>query len=181
MALSRLGANTITALTDATTEAKLCNTFFTTLARRVMGQGSWSSTLTRTSLAMTTNTPAFGFTNEFQLPVDPLCLRVISIDETVPGSIDYRIETDKLLTDDGSVKIRYIAELTDTEDWDIYLEEAFEVLLAHYLSLSLSSDKQLSRSLRQEYALLLETNLALDGQQGAKEFISVPGLIEVRR
>lgn len=180
MAISRLGASTITSLTDNTTEAKLCNTLFNDLADRVMIQGSWSSTIKRASLARTTNTPVFEYTYEYQLPVDPKCLRVLNINETVPGDTDYRIEGDKLLTDATAVKIRYIAQLTDTEDYDIMLTEAIEILLASYLAHPVAGDKTLAETLRREYFGILANNLAVDGQQGSKAVVSSTDLTEIR-
>lgn len=180
LALSRLGASTITSLTDNTTESKLCNTYFNDLADRAMIQGSWSSTIKRASLAKTTNTPTFGFANEFQLPVDPLCLKVLSVDEDTAGDVAYRIEGDKLLSDNASIKIRYIGRLTDTEDYDVLLTEAIEVLLASYLALPVAGDRELANNLRREYFDLITHNLAIDGQQGSKELIVADDLLEVR-
>lgn len=181
MALNTLGANPITALTDNTEEGKLCNTFFDTLADRAMMQGSWTSTIVRTSLAQTTNTPSFGYANEFQLPVDPKCLKVLNVNECVAGDKDFKIEGDKLLSDDDTISIRYIARLTDTEDWDPLLVEAMEALLISYLAKPLtaaSEDKV--RALREGYFQLVNRNLALDGQQGSKDTIVSNSLIDVR-
>jgi len=172
MALSRLGANTITSLTDSTSEAKLCNTLFNDLADRVMMQGSWTSTIKRASLARTTNTPAFEYSYEYQLPVDPKCLKVLEVSEYAPGSIEYRIEGDKLLSDNSTMKIRYIAQLTDSEDWDTMLTEAFEILLASYLAVPVMGDRKIARDLKEEYHQLVSLNLAIDGQQGSKEVLT---------
>jgi len=180
MALSRLGANTITALTDNTTEAKLCNTFFDDLADRVMIQGSWATTITRASLARTTNTPAYGFSYEYQLPVDPKCLKVLDINEDSVGSVIYRIEGDKLLTDVTSMKIRYIGRLTDPNAFGASLTEALEVLLSAYLALPLTGDKTTSARLRQEFQELVTLNLGIDGQQGSMELIASNDLLDVR-
>lgn len=180
MALSRLGANTITSLTDNTTEAKLCNTLYNDLADRVMMQGSWTSTIKRTSLARTTNTPSFGYSYEFQLPVDPKCLKVLNVNDSTPGDIDFRIEGDKLLCDSSTIKIRYIAQLTDTEDYDPLLTEAVESILASYLALPIAGDRVLAERLKSEYYELINHNLAIDGQQGSKEQLVSDDLIEVR-
>lgn len=181
MALSRLGSATITSLTDGTQPAKLCNTFFDSVARRVMNNGSWSSTIRRVTLAKTTNTPAFEFGNEFQLPVDPKCLKVLNVDEEVDGQINYVIEGDKLLTDEGSVNIRYIAELTDTEDYDAMLEEAIEIMLASKLSFRLVGDKKVAQELMNEYQAFLNNNLSIDNQQGSMQIYTSYDAIEVRR
>lgn len=180
LALSRLGASTITSLTDNTTEAKLCNTFFTDLADEVMVEGSWSSTITRASLARTTNTPAFGYTYEFQLPVDPKCLKVLSIDEEQSGSVDYRIEGDKLLSNESTMKIRYIARLTDTEDWDAFLQRAFISRLASELAYPLTGDARKAEAEFERYQLFVQQGLAQDGQQGSKDSVVATDLIDVR-
>ena len=180
MALSRIGAATITALTDNTAEAKLCNTLFDDLADRAMIQGSWTTTITRVSLSKTTATPAFEYTNEFQLPVDPKCLKVLNVNANSPGEIEYRIEGDKLLTDESSIKIRYIAQLVDTEDYGTLLTEAIEILLASYLAVPIMGDANTATTLKQEYLEMISRNLAIDGQQGSKDTIVSTDLTEVR-
>lgn len=180
MALSRLGASTITSLTDATTEAKLCNTLFDDLADRVMVQGSWATVIARAELANTTVTPKFGYSNEFQLPVDPFCLKVLNVNDSTPGESSYRIEGDKLLTDSSSVKIRYISRLTDPQGYGTLLTEAIEVLLGSYLALPISGDARMAANMRQEYVDLINHNLAIDGQQGSKERVVADDLIEIR-
>ena len=180
MALSRLGANTITALSDNTTEAKLCTTLYDDLADRVMMQGSWTSTIYRVALAQTTNTPAYGYAYEYQLPIDPLCLKVLEVNESAPGSIDHQIEQDKLLTDSASIKIKYIGRLVDTESYGPMLAETIEVLLASYLAFPITGDRGMAQGLREEYAALIGNNLAIDGQQGSNQVISATDLIDVR-
>ena len=180
LALSRLGASTITALTDNTTEAKLCSTFFNDIADEVMMEGSWTSTVKRASLAKTTNTPAFQYSSEFQLPVDPFCLKVLNIDEDTPGDISYRVEGDKIVSDNASMKIRYIARLTDTEDWDILLRRAFVARLASELAYPLTGDAAKVQAEFELYQFFVKEGLAIDGQQGSKEIVTSVDLIEVR-
>lgn len=178
MALSRLGASTITSLTDGTQGAKLCNTFFDTIAERVMMQGSWTSTIVRRSLAQTLDMPAFDYNFEYQLPVN--CLKVLQVNEEVDGSIEYVIEGDKLLTDSSTIGIKYIALLSDTEDWDPMLAEAVEIALAAYLALPLTAQAQVAEKLKEEYTIFLNNNLAIDGQQGTSFPYVSYDLTEVR-
>lgn len=180
MALIRLGASTITSLTDGTTEANLCNSVFDIVARRAMMQGSWTTTIRRATLARTTNTPNFKYTYEYQLPVDPKCLKVIGINETLAGNIEFDIESDKLLTDEASVKIEYIAELSDVETYGPYLTEVVELLLASYLAYPLTGKAQLADALKRDYMETSMRNLAMDGKQGSKDFLISEDLITVR-
>ena len=180
IALSRLAANTITSLTDNTPEARLCNTFFDEMADQVMIEGSWSSTIKRVGLAQTTNTPIFGYTYEYQLPVNPFCLKVLNIDETTPGSCPYRIEGDKLLIESPTVKIRYIARITDTQAWDPYLTRAFVSRLTAELAYQITGDNQKTEIEMEKYMKFVTEGLVLDGQQGSKDFIVTPTLTEDR-
>ncbi len=179
LALSRLGASTITSLTDNTTEAKLCNTFFSDIADEVMSTGSWTSTIARVELARTSNTPAFEYTYEFQLPVDPQVLKVLNLNEDVP-SIQYRIEGDKLLTDCSAIKIRYVSRLVDTEDWDIFLQKSFVARLSSELAYALTGDNKKAELEFKRYEAFLLEGLAQDGQQGSKEMISSNDLTKIR-
>lgn len=179
MALSRLGASTITSFSDNTTEAKLINTLFEDLAERAMVQGPWTTCIKQATLARTTNTPTFDYSYEFQLPVDPKCLKVIRVNDRTHKT-DFRIHGDKLLTDNSEVKILYIGKLTDSEDYGPLLTECIEILLASYLAGPISGSRTLAAELKKEYFEILNNNLAIDGQQGTKDLTVTDDLIDVR-
>ena len=101
MVLSRLSANSIVALTDDTDEGRLCNRMFEDIVEEIISWGDWTTCIRRASLAQTTNTPvgsAVDFLYEYQLPVDPLCLKVLNVIEATPGSVVYAKEDDLLLS-----------------------------------------------------------------------------------
>lgn len=179
MALSRLGARSIVSLEEGTNEANLCSTLFDDIAERVMVQGSWTTTIKRVGLARTINTPTFGYSAEFQLPVDPKCLKVLNVNDS-NAQTDYRIEGDKLLCNESSVKIRYIGKITNTSDYGPLLTEAVELLLASYLAYPLTGNASLADRVKAEYAEALMNNLAVDNQQGAKDMLISDTLTWVR-
>jgi hypothetical protein len=181
LALVRLGANTVVNIaTDSTSQANLCNILFDDLADEVMAEGSWTSTIRRVALAQTTNTPAFGYTYEYQLPVDPKALKILEVNHIKAGDIDYAIEDDKLLTDNDTISIRYVARLTDTEDWDIYLQRAFVARLASELAYPLTGDDRKAQLEFERYRIFVQEGLALNGQQGSKQQLISDDLIDVR-
>lgn len=179
MALSRLGARSIVSLDEGTNEANLCSTLFDDIAERVMVQGSWTTTIKRVGLALTTDTPSFGYAFSFQLPVDPKCLKVLNVNDT-NAATDYRIEGDRLLCNDSSVKIRYIGKLTNTSDYGPLLTEAIELLLASYLAYPLTGNASMADRVKAEYSEVIMNNLAVDNQQGAKDLIISDTLTWVR-
>lgn len=187
-ALVRLGAKRITSLTDDTPEAILCNTLFNDVADEVMSEGPWSTTITRATLAKTTNTPVYGFSNEFQLPVLPLALRVLEINElqTTTGgtftntTIDYSIEQDKLLTDLDAVSIRYIGRITDTEKYGVYLTTAIIFRMGAEMSFSLAGAETHYERLWAQYEEAKDKGIAIDNTQGAQQVLTTSELLIVR-
>lgn len=178
MALTRLGAAPIVSLTDGTTSALLCNTLIDDLSYRVMIQGSWTATIFRVELAQSIFPPSYGYTYAYQLPTDPLCLKVLDIDGD--PLVNYRIEGDKLLIDIGEVFLRYIGVPASTESYGPLLTEAIEVLLASYLAYPITANKELAAGLKKEYEALVINSLSIDGQQGSRDQIIISDLTSVR-
>lgn len=179
MALTRIGAATITSLTDGTTSAKLCNTLIDDLSDRAIIQGSWTTVIYRQELAVLVTAPKYEFTYQYQLPTSPKCLKVLDVDGD--PFIEYKVEGDKLLTDETEVFLRYIGRPVSTESYGPLLTEAIEVLLASYLAYPITANKEIAQALKQEYQQLIVSSLSNDGQQGSKDQILVPDLTSVRR
>lgn len=180
LALSRIGGSTIMSLEDGTTSSNLCNTLYNDIAEEVMSEGPWTSTISRVALNKTTNTPEYEYTNEFQLPTVPRVLRILSIDELQTGSYDYRIEGDKLLSNLGTVNVRYIGFLEDTASYDVNLKKCIVSRLASELAFTITGSTALSERLYARYLKDLEDGLSSDGQQGSNDFTSSPDLINIR-
>lgn len=180
MALVKLGASTITSLTDNTIEANLCNVLYNDIVDFVISEGAWSTTIFRATLAATTNTPTFGFTYEFQLPVDPLCLRVLEINETSPGYYVYSIEGDKLLAKISTMDIKYQGRLTNSQSFGPYLTKAIVSRVALELSYSITSNASLTERLANAYEKDIQEGLSIDGLQGSGVQTVSPTFTEVR-
>jgi hypothetical protein len=178
MALTRLGAASIVSLTDGTTSANLCNTLIDNLSYRVMIQGSWTTTIFRAELAQSAFPPEYDYAYAYQLPTSPKCLKVLDV--AGDPFIEYKVEGDKLLTDESEIFLRYIGVPASTEDYGPLLTEAIEVLLASYLAYPLTANKELAMGLKKEYEELLLNSLTIDGQQGSKEEVVISDLTSVR-
>ena len=95
-ALNQLGASSITALTDDSKNARLCNERYTTVRDAVFRSHPWNCLVKRIQLAQDTDTPPWGFTYQYTLPSD--CLRVLQIKDY---NSDYKIEGRKLLINES--------------------------------------------------------------------------------
>ena len=76
-ALNQLGASSITALTENSKNARICNERYETIRDAVFRSHPWNCLVTRVQLAQDTETPAWGFSYQYTLPSN--CLRVLSI------------------------------------------------------------------------------------------------------
>ena len=64
-ALNQLGAASITALTDNSKNARLCNARYETIRDAVYRSHPWNCLIKRQQLAQDTATPAYGFKFQF--------------------------------------------------------------------------------------------------------------------
>ncbi len=179
-ALAKIGADRIVSLGDGTQEAILCNLLFDTIVDEVIAEGAWSTAIFRITLNRTTNTPAFGFDFEYQLPTNPKVINVLNINESRAGDKEYAIEGDKLLSNESTAKIQYLGRVDNTEQFGPYLTRAIVTRLAHELAFPLTSNRALSESLLQKYELDLERGLNNDNQQGTSIELIADDLLDVR-
>ena len=145
-ALNQLGAASITALTDNSKNARLCNERYTVVRDAVFRSHPWNSLIKRQQLAQTTNTPAYGFSYEFALPSD--CLRVLTIDAY---NSDYKVEGRKILCNESSIKITYVAQETDPNEMDVLLRETIAAGLAADIAYAITANLQVAKLMQEKY------------------------------
>lgn len=141
LALSFLGAGTITAITDNTTAARVLTAEYPFVRDSELRARRWRFSIKRTTLAALSTAPASGpYNTQFQLPVD--CLAVLMAGDGWPGAdlSDYRsspstdgyvVEGNQILTNlPAPLSLRYTAQITDTGTFDACFVNAFAAMLA---------------------------------------------------
>lgn len=181
MALSRLSAKRIQNITDNTIEALQCNAVFNQVSKFVQASGPWTCNKFRVALAQSTTTPAFGFAYQYPLPTDPLCLRVLLINEDVLGDINYQIEGGNLLTDETAVGILYIGWVTDTQAFDPYLEEAIVDQLTAEISFKITGQASYTKGLFEAAEKHRQELLNIGSVQGSSTEWPSNTFVDVRR
>ena len=180
-ALGEIGGPVITDFdSDTAREAQLCRTFYDSSAKITMMMGAWTSTINRATLSEISTSPIFEFSNQYQLPINPKSLRVLTINEEPAGIYRYKIEEDKLLIDLNAVKIKYIGFVTEPGKYGPALEQAIIARLAALLSYPLSGDLNLSQFMWNKFQLVMSDAVALDGMQGSAEEMISNTLLQVR-
>lgn len=147
-ALNQIGASNIISLTEDSKAARLCNQRYEFVRDATFRAHPWNSLTTRVALAPDTATPVFEFTQQFTLPTDPFCLRVLGLSD---ANILYRIEGRKLLCNESTIQMLYIARVTDINEYDPLLTETLAAALASDLAYPLVGSSALGANMYSLY------------------------------
>ena len=160
-ALNQLGASSITALTENSKNARICNERYETIRDAVYRSHPWNCLVKRVQLAQDSDTPAWGFSFQYTLPSD--CLRVLQIKDY---DADYKIEGRKLLIEESEVYLIYLAIETDVNQLDILLRETISAALAQDISYAITSNLQVAKLMAEKYQAKLSEARHTDASEG---------------
>lgn len=158
-ALIRIGSKTITSLSDGDKVANACNAIYEQTRDWLLRQHLWNFAITRIQLASESPNPSFGFDYSYPLPSD--FIRVKELFESVEG---YKIEQNKLLTNESALKLVYVARITDVSKFDPLFTEALILSIALRLSYILIGSNSREQSLKEELQKTLFVAKQVDGQ-----------------
>ena len=160
-ALNQLGASSITALTENSKNARICNERYETIRDAVYRSHPWNCLVKRVQLAQDSDTPAWGFSYLYTLPSD--CLRVLQIKDY---NSDYKIEGRKLLIEQSTVYLIYLAIETDVNQLDILLRETISAALAQDMAYAITSNLQVAKLMAEKYQAKLSEARHTDASEG---------------
>ena len=165
LALGHLGEHSIISVNppDDSRQAVLCNRFYADSVNDVLQLHEWNCAIKRASLAQEASTPAFGYSYQYQLPND--CLHVIEMSEAI---YTYKIEGGKLLTDAGTVSIKYISSSVNPPLFSNLLAEAIALWLAWKMVFPLTNNKDVEVLILGKFRLALSLAIGRDNR-GSKE------------
>jgi len=164
-ALDVLGEkNFIASFDDGTAIANLCKRVYPLARNIVLEAHDWNCAISRETLAQLTETPDSGYSYQYQLPISPLCLRVLEM--TNVQDAEYRIEGDRLLTDEDECSIRYIKEQTDTTKYSPKLIQLMAYKVAEMIAYNITGDRSTENAMKQTYEYHLSEAKGLDNVEG---------------
>ena len=147
-ALNLLGASTISALTDDSKNARLCNQRYEPIRDRVFRGHAWNCLHKRIQLAQNSTAPVVEYSNAYALPAD--CLRVLKIHngttDSIASALDYKLEGRNVVTDEGTVYLIYVALDTDPNNYDTYLQESISHQLAADIAYAVTNNATLAKN-----------------------------------
>lgn len=150
-ALQKMGAGSITSIDENSPDARECKRAYSIVRDAELRRHVWGFATRRQILAPSTTAPAFGFTYAFPLPSDYLRLHPNALVD------DWSIEHVQgvgrcILTSDGtSIKVRYIARIEDTGQYDALFIEALAAKLALELHPKITQSALKERQAREDY------------------------------
>ena len=160
-ALNQLGATTILSLTEDSKNARLCNSRYTQVRDSVFRSHPWNCLQKRIELAVDTTAPAWGFSYAYTLPSD--CLRLLRI---LDYDSNYKVEGRKILSNASSMKILYIARITDPNEYDELLRETLSAALGADIAFGVTSNNQTAQNMYQLFQDKLRDARFVDSTEG---------------
>ncbi len=190
-ALNTLGATNITSLDENSKPARIINQRYESVRDTVFRAHPWNCLLRRAELAKESTAPEFGYANQYALPTDPFCLRVLEFSN---GTLSYPqdnmtsnsggpvfvIEGRKLLTDEGVAKIKYVGRVTDPQQYEANLIETLAAKLAMEIAYAITGSNSIIQLTASLYDQKLKEARFVDGTEGAPQRIEASEFIEAR-
>lgn len=177
-ALNMVGATNIIARAEDSKSARITNQRYDYIRDAVLRAHPWNCAISRATIAPDADSPDFGFTNQFTLPTDPYCLRVLRLEYL---DIDFRVEGRKIHCDEDTIKVIFISRVTDPNEYDQLLIEAIAARLAADSSYALAQSSTLTSTMWQLYESKLSEARFIDateGTPGAIQSVTVSGSIQ---
>lgn len=162
IALSNLGDQKISSLSDANERARLCNLRYDDVRDSVLRSHPWSCAVTRTLLARNDTAPVWGFSYSYSLPSD--CLRVLDVEE---WETPFRIESGVIVTDAETVKLKYIKQVTDPNEFDSLIIQALALKLASEIAESLTGRPELRNAMLSKFVATVAEARSVDSAERA--------------
>lgn len=163
LALTSLGADRITALSDNNENARRLTAIYDYCLEDVLRAHPWNFAITRELLAKLTSTPTYGYDYEYQLP--SACLRVIEVTDGTNIITDYKIEGRKILTDYDPIYIKYIADVGDPNQYTSQFVFLLASRLAAELAYPITNNKSTAELAFNNYLTRLQITKETNAQE----------------
>jgi hypothetical protein len=160
-ALNQLGATTILSLTEDSKNARLCNSRYTQVRDALFRSHPWNCLQKRIELAADSVAPAWGFSYQYTLPAD--CLRLLVI---LDYDSNYKVEGRKVLSNTSSMKILYVARVTDPNEYDELLRETLSAALGADIAYGVTSSNPVTQNMYTLFQNKLRDARFVDSTEG---------------
>lgn len=154
LALTKLGATRILSLGDASAQARVMNAIYTSVRDAELRRYRWKFAITRLQLPALVAAPDWGYQYQYPLPDD--FLHLVQVNEWYFRGGKWRapwsVEKNRILTDiQAPLKIRYVARITDAQQFDPLFVQMFACKLAWEACEQITQSSSKKQEVQQEY------------------------------
>lgn len=175
-ALDKLGHGAITSLSDGTTAANLVDRNWPLVRDQVLRDHPWNFAVGRKILAPDSTAPVWGFSYKHPLPAD--FLRLLEVRDL--SANEYQVEGKFIYTDEDTLYIRYIKQVTDPNQYDALFIDVVSSRLAYELAESLTQSNKKRELAWSEYLDGMTRAKRVDGQENPPTVFEEDSWINVR-
>jgi hypothetical protein len=165
-ALIRLGDKPISSFEDGTDAANACANLYPAVRDEILRIHPWNCAVKRVVLAPLSDTPAFDYQHQYQLPPD--WLRTIQIGTRVYVP-DFTIEGQRILTDLTSLPLVYVFDNKVESTWDAELVAVVTAGMAAVLAYPITQSASMQQTMEAKYQMTLKQAKAINGQDDHDE------------
>jgi len=130
----------------------------------------WNCLIKRIELVQGT-TPVFEYAFSYPLPNEPFCLRVLEVEGEENGVV-YEVEGRSIVSDEGTMRIKFISRVLDANEYDTLLIETIVARLSFEIAYSLVNSVSLQAQLFNIFESKLKTAQFVDATEGTPSEIS---------
>jgi hypothetical protein len=161
------------------------NQRFESVRDSIFRSHTWNCLIKRVELAADTTAPTHEYAKQYTLPAD--CLRVLKIgghhnasSSDLDSGQKFKIEGRKLLTDETTIFLIYIAKITDPNEYDTLLVETLSAKLAAELCYAITASTSLANQLVALYDEKLREARHVDATEGTPDDIDASTFLNSR-
>jgi hypothetical protein len=181
LALTRLGADRITNIdTDTDENANKVRAVFDFLRDETLRAHTWNFATQRVNFNKTTNIPLYGFLAEFQIPGSVLRILPPGTGPDASLASEYKIEGDKVLSNDSTFQAKCILRIEDTTKWDSTFVEVFAARLQAELAYAIINSRTMASDFFTLYLQKLRAAKGIDAMEDTPDELTADAWIQSR-
>ena len=147
MALTMLGADRITSMTESNERANVCNTVFDMTRDEALQEHPWIFATEIQTLALLSSTNLTAWTYKYQIPASPKYLGtqdLMDTSGTIWENVSYEIIGDVLYTELEDARIRYTKQETNPQNFSAKFDTYLATLLASKVAFRITKNLKLA-------------------------------------
>lgn len=148
-ALRKIGATTITSLTDGSENANVANDLYAIHRDNLLRYHTWNFATKRKKLAQSATSPPYGWDHQYPVPSDFLRIVEVHDNQDSLGAVRYKMEHDAtdstvIRSNAEEIWLTYIYQVTDPNRMPVDFREALALSLASEFATAIQNSNTLS-------------------------------------